>query len=56
MDARTAAASQACSVARTAAVLADPWTVLIVRDLGRGVARFDELAHGLGVARTVLSR
>lgn len=56
MDARTAAASQVCSVARTAALLADPWTVLLVRDLGRGITRFDQLARGLGVARTVLSR
>ncbi|MEJ8279903.1 winged helix-turn-helix transcriptional regulator [Pseudonocardia spirodelae] len=56
MDARTAAAGQVCSVARTAALLADPWTVLVVRDLGRGVTRFDALAERLGVARTVLSR
>lgn len=56
MDAREAAAAQVCSVARTAAVLSDPWTVLVVRDLGRGVHRFDDLVRGLGVARTVLSR
>lgn len=56
MDARQAAAAQVCSVARTAALLSDPWTVLVVRDLGRGVHRFDDLAHRLGIARTVLSR
>lgn len=56
MDARQAAGAQVCSVARTAALLSDPWTVLVVRDLGRGVHRFDDLARGLGVARTVLSR
>lgn len=27
-----------------------------MRDLGRGITRFDQLARGLGVARTVLSR
>ena len=48
--------SGACSVARTAALLGDPWTVLVVRDLRHGVHRFDALADHLGVARTVLTR
>jgi DNA-binding HxlR family transcriptional regulator len=45
-----------CSVARTAAVIGDGWTVLVLRDLFRGVRRFDELASRLGVARNVLAR
>lgn len=49
-------AGRACSVARTMALLSDPWAVLIVRDVGRGIHRFDDLARSLGVARTVLSR
>lgn len=48
--------SATCSVARAAAVVADPWTVVLVRDLRNGVRRFDDLARHLGIARTVLSR
>jgi DNA-binding HxlR family transcriptional regulator len=38
------------------AVLGEPWTMLIVRDLFNGMRRFDELVEHLGVARNVLSR
>lgn len=48
--------SETCSIARTAHLLGDPWTVLLVRDLRNGVHRFDELARHLGIARTVLTR
>ena len=48
--------STRCSVARTAAVLGDGWTVLVLRDLFHGIRRFDELAAHLGVARNVLTR
>jgi len=48
--------SESCSIARTAHLLGDPWTVLIVRDLRNGVHRFDELARHLGIARNVLTR
>ncbi len=48
--------STRCSVARTAAVLGDGWTVLVLRDLFHGIGRFDELAAHLGVARNVLTR
>lgn len=48
--------SGACSVARTARVLGDAWTVLVLRDVLNGVRRFDELATHLGVARNVLTR
>ena len=43
-------------MARTAAVLGDGWTVLVLRDLFHGLRRFDELAVHLGVARNVLTR
>ncbi|GAA1389069.1 helix-turn-helix domain-containing protein [Pseudonocardia kongjuensis] len=56
MDTSQTVAGPACSVARTMALLSDPWAVLIVRDLGRGIHRFDDLARDLGIARTVLSR
>jgi DNA-binding HxlR family transcriptional regulator len=48
--------STRCSVARTAAVVGDGWTVLLLRDLFNGLRRFDELAVHLGVARNVLTR
>ena len=48
--------SAACSVARTAAVVGDAWTVLVLRDLFNGVRRFDDLAGHLGIARNVLTR
>lgn len=48
--------SSACSIARTMAVLGEPWTVLVVRDLFLGVRRFDDLVGHLGIARTVLTR
>lgn len=45
-----------CSVARTAAVVGDAWTALVLRDLFRGINRFDDLAANLGIARNVLTR
>lgn len=48
--------SGSCSIARTAGILADRWSVLIVRDLFNGVRRFDALQDHLGIARDVLTR
>jgi DNA-binding HxlR family transcriptional regulator len=48
--------SGTCSVARTAALVGDAWTVLVLRDLFNGVRRFDDLADHLGIARNVLTR
>lgn len=48
--------SGTCSVARTAALIGDAWTVLVLRDLSNGVRRFDDLAAHLGIARNVLTR
>src|SRR5215469_6678961 len=47
--------SDACSIARTLALIGDRWTLLVLRDVANGVRRFDELAGHLGVARNVLS-
>src|SRR4029450_7338063 len=44
-----------CSIARTMAVLGEPWTALILRDLFIGITRFDALHTHLGVSRKVLS-
>jgi len=48
--------SSRCSVARTAALVGDTWTVLVLRDLFNGIRRFDDLASHLGIARNVLTR
>lgn len=48
--------STRCSVARTASVVGDAWTVLVLRDLFNGIRRFDDLAMHLGIARNVLTR
>lgn len=48
--------STRCSVARTAALVGDAWTVLVLRDLFNGIRRFDDLARHLGIARNVLTR
>lgn len=52
----TAYDSEACSIARTLALIGDRWTLLVLRDLSNGVRRFDDLVTHLGVARNVLSR
>lgn len=44
-----------CSIAATLAVVGDRWTVLILRDIFRGVHRFSELSDSLGIARNLLS-
>jgi DNA-binding HxlR family transcriptional regulator len=48
--------STRCSVARTASVVGDSWSVLVLRDLFNGIRRFDDLAGHLGIARNVLTR
>ena len=48
--------SARCSVARTAALVGDTWTVLVLRDLFNGIHRFDDLAVHLHIARNVLTR
>jgi DNA-binding HxlR family transcriptional regulator len=46
---------QACSIAATLEVVGDRWTLLILRDATRGITRFADFQHSLGLARTVLS-
>ena len=41
-------ASACCPVERTAALIGDRWTPLIVRDLAPGCRRFSELQRSLG--------
>lgn len=44
-----------CSLARTAAVIGDRWTLLIVRDLFLGVRRFEDFQQRLGLSRALLA-
>ncbi|MFV0258118.1 MAG: winged helix-turn-helix transcriptional regulator [Acidimicrobiales bacterium] len=44
-----------CSIAATLGVIGDRWTVLILRDVFRGVHRFGELQQDLGIARNLLA-
>jgi DNA-binding HxlR family transcriptional regulator len=53
---RTDFAGIACSIARSAAIVGDPWSLLVVRDVAVGLHRFDELQRDLGVATNVLSQ
>ena len=44
-----------CSIAATLSVISDRWTMLILRDVFRGVHRFSELQSDLGIAKNLLS-
>lgn len=44
-----------CSIAASLAVIGDRWTVLILRDVFRGVHRFTDLHDDLGIARNLLA-
>ena len=47
--------SQQCSIDSTLSVIGDRWTILILRDLFRGVRRFEQLRQDLGIAKNILS-
>ncbi len=47
---------QYCPVARGAEIFADRWTPLVVRELGLGAHRFNEIRRGLpGISRSLLA-
>jgi DNA-binding HxlR family transcriptional regulator len=49
--------AQYCPIVRAVEVLGDRWTLLIVRDMLNGAARFNEISRGLpGLSRALLSR
>lgn len=45
-----------CPIARSADVLADPWVLLILREMFSGRTRFDQLRDATGAADSVLAR
>jgi DNA-binding HxlR family transcriptional regulator/peroxiredoxin len=44
-----------CAIAQSLAVVGDAWDLLIVRDLARGLDRFDVLAGSLHISRKILT-
>ena len=44
-----------CSIAATLDAVGDRWTLLILRNLFRGVRRFERLHRDLGIARNLLT-
>lgn len=44
-----------CSIAATVAFVGDRWSLLILRDVFRGVHRFGDLCDDLGIARNILA-
>ena len=52
---RTDLSDAECAIAQALEVVGDWWTLLIVRDVARGVHRFDALQRELGVSTKVLT-
>ena len=44
-----------CSIQRTLDVIGDRWTLLILRDIFRGVRRFSRIRDDLGIAKNLLT-
>ncbi len=49
------AAAPTCSIQATLDIVGDRWSLLILRDLFRGVRRFSAMQHDLGIARNMLA-
>lgn len=56
MDGRNKHAERCCPVARGLARVGDAWSMLILRDLGLGSTRFDQLRASLGIAPNILTQ
>lgn len=48
--------TMACPIARTLEKVGEWWSMLILRDVGRGMTRFDELQRSLGIGSNTLTR
>lgn len=48
-------AGMRCSVAATLETIGDRWTLLLLRDLGLGLSRYDEFQSSTGIPNTTLS-
>ena len=45
-----------CPTARALDLIGERWTLLVIRDVFRGIRRFDELQQSLGIARNILTQ
>ena len=45
-----------CAIAEALSVLGDKWSLLVVRDVLRGINRFDSLQDSLHIARNILAQ
>jgi DNA-binding HxlR family transcriptional regulator len=45
-----------CGIGRAAARIGDLWSLMILRDAGLGLKRFDQFQKSLGIAPNILSR
>jgi len=48
-------AADSCSIQATLDLVGDRWTLLILRDIFRGVHRFSQIAADLGIAKNLLA-
>lgn len=49
-------AGMRCSVAGALEIIGDRWTLLLLRDLGFGLSRYDEFRNSCGIPTTTLSK
>ena len=47
--------NQVCSIARSLEVVGERWSLLIIRNVGLGLNRFEPLRENLGITRSVLT-
>jgi DNA-binding HxlR family transcriptional regulator len=48
--------SDMCSIARSLEKIGDSWSLLILRDLGQGLSKYDELKESLEISPATLSK
>lgn len=53
---RSTVGDDSCGIAQALGVLADPWCVLVLRDVARGHTRFEALLAESGISRKVLAQ
>ncbi len=54
---RTYASQEFCPVARTLNVIGDRWTILVLRDIGYGITKYNDLLESLpGISPNLLSQ
>lgn len=47
--------TQVCSIARSLEAVGERWSLLIIRNVGLGLTRFEPLRENLGITRSVLT-